>query len=171
MHYVYVIFRYYEWLEFKRNGTIPEDEPVYKHEWVYNQVRRRTGLDNALALYCFADKPHHHYPPKRIVCKVRIPNEHIVYFDDTMYIHVLNDMNNNKHSFNGWSEMESEQNKNASVETCLASYERMFDINGAHLREYRWIGPVEKRAFIPYLTRSMIRKVWVYRNAKRLRAK
>ena len=41
---------------------------------------------------------------------------------------------------------------------CEKNFERMFS-------------RPTNRAFIPYITRSMVRKVWVYRNDKRLRSK
>ena len=55
-------------------------------------------------------------------------------------------------------------------EACLKSYEFMFDYTDP-ARHSKDFGPVDIRAFAADLTRADVRRVWVYRNTRRLRGK
>lgn len=194
---LYIILSYYEWQEFKRSGSIPQDTlySVGMRTWLKEQVYKRSNHDVILnqtsnvttqqePMYCFVQKPdpHTNFPQKHVVCKVRVTNpDSIVYFDDNMYVHVLNSFDHLW--FCSYTEAEDKEKNDDMIiskttkrtkEECLQSFERMFDVCPEHAkkegRQNWWVGPMELRAFIPYLTRDMIRKVWVYRgNGKRLR--
>lgn len=186
---LYVVFTYYEWQEFKRSGII-QDDTFYSigiRTWLKEQVHKRSKYNGSLQqepMYCFVQKPdpHTNFPQKHVVCKVRVTNpESIVYFDDNMYVHVLNSFDHPW--FCSYTETEDKEKNDDTIiskttkrtkEECLQSFERMFDVCPEHAkkegRQNWWVGPMELRAFLPYLTRDMIRKVWVYRgNGKRLR--
>jgi len=55
----------------------------------------------------------------------------------------------------------------ASYNDCLKSCERMFDIDSLN-RDYKWLGSPLIRAFIPKLTRDMVRRYTVYKRGKRV---
>ena len=174
---LYVVFPYYEWLEFKKTGYIPNDTfyPEITRKWVCDQVHERIKNKEKYAqqketitdpMYCYVTKPNprHTYPRKHVVCKIRVPDVNdIVYFDDMMYIRVLNSITGyGKYYYCAYSEQEFDAKEHASKEECFESCKRMFEVEYTPERKISWVGPVVLRAFIPALTRDMIRKVWVY---------
>lgn len=183
---IYVVLSYQEWLEFKRTETIPEDTfyNFETREWIREQVHNRVKnacgtvpekYKNIDPIYCHVTKPipSKTFPRKHVVCKVRVHNARdIVHFDDNMYVSVLNCFQGNGRyyysSYNEQEDIEKNDIHKASKEKCLESYERMFDMDISK-RSQSCVGPIEKRAFIPYLTKDMIRKVWIYSgNGKRI---
>ena len=177
--FVYVNLGYYQWQELKRTGALGisgDDGECGKEmtDWLMGQMRRRLppGTRIDAPIYTFMSKPpvHDFYPAKRAVCKVEVDITSAVRFDENTYLQVLNSINNGLHSFCSFSEEEDVARRHASEQECLESYERMFCAEDTPHRSVRWMGPVDPHAFVPFLTRAMVKKVWIYRNAKRLRA-
>ena len=179
--FVYVNLGYYQWQDIKRTGVFgirgvnDNDECGQAMiDWLVDQLHKRlppsTRIDKPI--YTFMCKPpvHDFYPAKRVICKVKIDDTLVVPFDDNTYLYALNSINNDTHSFCAWSEEEDVARRDASKQECMESYKRMFKMS-EQCRSNRWVSPVEPRAFIPFLTRDMVKKVWIYRNAKRLRKK
>ena len=140
--FVYICLGYYEWLDFKISRECLYQENEYidmdKKIWIAQQISKRIewcGIP-LNPIYCFLEKPKFRLgPAKHVICKVLVDPTNIVYFDDTLYVYLLNST---------FTEKEGD--------------EKMFTSNTSN-----------KRAFIPYVTRNMVRKVWVYRIDKRLR--
>jgi hypothetical protein len=90
----------------------------------------------------------------QVMCEANVDETLLVYFDDHMYFHFLNNIDNNWKSYNSISEEEDNLVKSASIDDSLASYERMFDLDLK--RDESWCGKVCKMAFIPCLKRNML---------------
>ena len=149
---VYIVLPYDEWRSFAATGARPPYDftYVYHHRqvdgWVKRRLAERTGLEpgEVFPTYASLSRPpsYHMWPPKRAVLKVRVPEEHVVPFDDRGFIRMLNTIGNGE-----------EEGDEAS---------RMFDVGGCP--------PDELRAFVATpVTRQMVRKAWVYRWGARLR--
>jgi len=180
---VYVVLEYKEWQAAKHApyGSQLFIEPECKSEvfnWLTDQVIHRLENivhttvhpvsafmrkeDALVATQCARRK-------KRVLCRVRVNPCDIVPYNDHDFVHVLNSFGNNLHSFLSISEAEYHTHHDASKDMCIASYERMFDLQMP--RETRWTGPCKLCCFVPHLTRAMIRRAAVYRGMKRLRKK
>jgi hypothetical protein len=168
--FLYMCLSYDDWQEFKKTGKFKCMSEFEKPEvlgWYKTQVEKRLGTTIEHPHYCFYDKSKIFYPAKRAVIKIRIDTNLVVPFNDHEYVHVLDCLYNNIHIFNSLSQKEYNESKTASVQECFESYERMFDLSLD--RDYKWCGVPDLRAFIPYLKRDMVRKVWIFKYNKRLR--
>lgn len=145
---VYKILPYDEWQTFKATGTCPgDDERCLVDPWLKRRIADMTGMDAAdvRPAYAFVSRPPSWWmwPPKRAVLKVRVPDDKAVLFDDDAYVSVLNTLGN------GWVDE-------------AADPANMFDVSRS--------SSDVRRAFVATpITRQMVRKVWVYRWAVRLR--
>ena len=176
---VYMIMEYYEWQEFKKTGIVQKTRDFPNTiDWISEQIKKRTKTANFyFPIYTYLSKPKYGSPPRRVVLKIRIDDGDVLEFDDNLFIYCINCMNNNLQKMCCLSrkedeEEEEEDNIKSTLRECLTSYERMFDVENENENEKRsinWVGAINKRAFIPYLKREMIRKVWIYRNNTRLR--
>jgi hypothetical protein len=171
---VYVVMGYFEWQEFKRTGQFRIDDELCNEsvtqtfrDWIVSQVNGRmqghTCPNNSLPVYCFSSRPKiGNHPPLRVVLKVRIEDRLCVDFNDDVYVRLLNSYAQGRHTYippHGTTD-DSRSESVYPEEVCLASYSRMFD---------DLTRPMMDQVYIPYLTRSMVKKVWVYRNDRRLR--
>ena len=175
--YLYINVSYNDWQEFKSSGKAFEGDELNREDiikWYSDQVSKRLdGVNVSFRHYCFVEKPpiiNYFSPMKRVVLKIRIPSSLVVLFDDNFYVLVLNSLYNRSHMYLAFNEREDAEKADCTIEECHASYERMFDLD-SDKRCKNWAGDIQLRAFIPYLTRSMIRKVWVYHWDRRLRKK
>ena len=164
---------YDDWQNFKETGKFERDCELNREDivrWYSEQVEKRIGSEIVFPYYCFVEKPlgKWYAPPKRVVLKIRVDPSKVVMFDDDDYVHVLNCLYNNKHMYLAWNEAEYNEKEHCSTEECIESYPRMFDLD-PRKRCAKWSGPVNPRAFIPNVTRDMVRKVWVYSWGRRLR--
>jgi hypothetical protein len=172
--FVYLIMSYNDWQTFKKDPlnwheTYKNDTPKMT-SWMAKQfIKRCPNVFSANPIYCLLEKPPLScYPAKRAVLKIKVPDEDVLLIDEHPYIFVLNNIENNSHEFLSYTQ--KEHNRTWSENECLQSYERIFNLNHKP-RQTGWIGQIEPRVFIPYVTRSMIKKVWIYRKDKRLRKK
>jgi hypothetical protein len=176
--FLYFIMSCEEWDRMKRGPTYQYTDGFWGpevREFMREQVAKRLGDPAPLVndpVYCWCKKPPTWCGPfKRAVCKVAVPEDSVVYFDDLNYVQVLNCLNNPTMLFVSRTEEEWERMKNCTREESIASCERMFDLTPRSGVERTWSGDVKKQAFIRELTLDMIKKVWIYRKRKRLRRK
>lgn len=181
-HYVYVIFSLKEWEETLRNmprRDVISIEPEWSwslepffHDFITGSISKKTGLPkeqvHPITTY-YTKPPTWIYPRRRVVCKVRIddPSKQLVWYDDQMYVWLLNTLGNGHYEFMSTSEEESKRMFGASRDENIKSYDRMFDID--LIREHKWIGAPIPCAFIGRLTRDMIVKCQVYNGSKKER--
>lgn len=131
------------------------------------------GYTNPEYIFCSLSKPPlWYYPSKRAVLKIKILKKHVVTIDENMFIQAINVLNNGWNSMISFTEKEHNDDDKYSDEEKKNSLQRVFypECNSTE-RENRWCGKIELHALIPYLTRNMIRKVWIYSKNKRLRKK
>jgi hypothetical protein len=171
---VYVFMCYYQWQEMKLTGTFDilyNEQGSVMQEWLTNQMAKRipAQIEIDKPIYTFLTKPKVGTLrlAKHVICKVKIDDALVVPFDENAYLHVLNCINNDYHSYCSWSEEEDIAKHTVSKDECMESYERMFNMSNI-CRSVRWTGKLDPYAFIPFLTCDMVKKVWVYRNNKRL---
>jgi hypothetical protein len=175
--FLYVCMDYADWQECKATGVYKCVDEFVRDEakaWMIAQVERRLNVKLPAGFdpcYCFYEKPPM-WPlrGRTVVCKIRVDDKLVLPFDDIGYVSALNCMNNKMNLFNSMTEEEDRSTRDATYEECVTSHERMFDVSGEG-REYRWCGGVQLQAFVPVVTRDMVRKVWVYSSCKRLRNK
>ena len=168
--YVYVALSYYEWQHMKSTEEIPPDIAAKQsriRDWLYPQIKMRLPPHTYMnePIYAFLEKPKKCWPAKRALLKVQVPPHRIVTFDDYGYVHLLNTIGNGYHDFLAFNRKESDASH--TEEECISSYERMFDLTTP--RQHSWVGKPQPQAFIPHLTIDMVKKVYIYRNNKRLR--
>ncbi len=180
---VYVVMHYREWQAMKRDGVHVEPPDLLSSldAWIRVQIEERTGIpmEGTQPTYSFVDKrdavASMWMPPgKRAILKVRVPFRNIVKFDDTGYICAMDDMQQGRRSFFlSFSEAEffdHERNPKPQAEVD-ASMRRMFVPECfSPQRQRAWVGNPQMRAFVPIpLLRTMVQKVWIYRNQVRIR--
>jgi hypothetical protein len=187
---LWVTLPYRVWAAVKSSGSFDSVHNMADHEgaaldWFKACVKDRLGLSDRprRLMYCSLSKPPVHWclPPKRVVVRVRVDPSRVLLFDDRMYVEAMNcglDNYGGKYQRKleplGLCAEEAEAGAGAGADdddaACLASYQRMFDYADP-ARDRRWYGPVDLRALAVDLTRRDVRRVWVYRNARRLRGK
>ena len=171
--FVYVIFSLDEWFAIRKLDRDDEVciDPEWSwcrentlHEYMLDTLSAKSTIRclHPVSAYYTKPSPHWTYPRRRIVCKIRIddPTTQLVWYDDVLYVHLLNRLGNGMHEFLSVSEDEDKQMQNADIKDCIASYDRVFDYDIK--RELRWVGRPEPRAFITRLTRCMIVKYQAY---------
>jgi hypothetical protein len=177
--FVYVVFSLDEWFDIRKldcddDVCIDPDWSWCKentlHEYMLDVLSVKSTVRCLHPVSAYYTKPSLHwtYPRRRIVCKVRIdnPSTQLVWYDDVLYVHLLNTLGNGKHTFLSVSEEEDQKMQNADINDCIASYDRIFDDNIQ--RDLRWVGRPEPRAFITRLTRGMIAKYQAYNGDKKI---
>jgi hypothetical protein len=186
---LWVTLPYYDWAAVKSSGSFDgvhnmDDFEGAALDWFKGCAKDRLGLAERprTLVYCTLSKPpvHWWYPPKRAVVRVRVDPSRVLLFDDCLFVAALNHGLVNyggRHQSRleplGLCAEEDERRLAAEADdddACLLSYERMFD-HADPARDVKWCGHVDLRAFAVDLTRSDVRRVWVYRNTRRLRGK
>lgn len=178
---LYASISYDQWQAVKRGTTLIHDEQYIDmaYKWFAEQVveKTRRSFDGVLNIswgaelsaeltYCFYEKPTWlTHKPKHVILKIVVDASLVVPFDDNGYVHIVNDFSMGKPSFYALNASECREKANASPEECIQSYHRIFDISKGFSR---WCGRVEPRAFVPFVGRCMVKKVWVYKFGRRL---
>lgn len=151
---VYLVIGYAEWVALKESGTYtPSTEEDY-HSTIHflrPHIAKRASVDNyGTPQYVFLERPLAHHlayfsPPKLAVLKVKVPIDVVVHFDDNVFVCDFVNEIENGHTLCS----EEEDLERLFVPKCDKS---------------------NLRAFVPVslITRSSVRKVWVYRKGKRL---
>lgn len=170
--YVYVIFSLNEWRRLRHNKEIkvePEWSSECMHSYMLDAISKKSGVECIHPITAYYTKPAQWmYPRRRVICKVRIdnPDTQLVWYDDVLYVCLLNSFGNGRYEFMSTSEEEAERMNGASVEECMKSFDRIFD--RSLQRDFKWIGRAQSRAFITRLTRDMIVKYQAYNGAVKL---
>ena len=179
MRFVYVGVPYAVWELIKStDGTLVT--PIhFEHDnpgmldWVKDAMRHRTGIDTITPIYCHVtSKDAERWwsnTPKVAVLKVRVPDAHVLEFDNTAFVSALNGPLNatNPRGVVAWSKSEFDDSM-VSREQGIASCDRMFDFENP-ARDRRWCGRPIVRALIPELSRVAVRGVKVFCYGRRLR--
>lgn len=166
-----------QWQQMKHHGILlHKDYCDAAHEWFAREVAKRSivpwgGIYHLSwscsfhpwtkeLTYCFLEKHKWlKYGPEHMILKIQVNSDMVVPFIDDGYVRIVTDTNTGKPSFLSWKNTEYDETAGASDEECQASYSRVFDVSKRS----------NIRAFLPFVTRDMVKKVWVYRHGKRLR--
>jgi hypothetical protein len=182
---VYVVMHYREWQAMKRDGVHAPPPDLLSFPdldaWLRVQIEERTGvpMEGLSPTYAFVDKldavaSMWKPPGKRAILKVRVPFGNIVKFDDTGYVCAMNAMQQGRRSFFlSFSEAEDADHEcNSKPPADVdASMRKVFAPECfSPQRQRAWVGNPQMRAFVAMpLLRTMVQKVWIYRNQVRIR--
>lgn len=165
---VYLVIGYTKWISLKESGALtPDDDYHYDRTdtWLIPHIAKRSSIANfGFPQYAFLDRPppHHliHFSmPKLAVLKVRVPECCVVRFDDDVYVCDFVNEIENGHTI---SSAHSDED-----------IERLFVQDVSDVQDVSECRKSYIRAFVPLslITRSSVRKVWIYRKGKRLTRK
>jgi len=142
------------------------DEEDFMDEWMMSQMTKRlpsiqdvpTPQINVGPFWCFYNEDDC-YPllfDDQIVVEFKTQLNSVLFFDDNDWIQVANNVNNNEIvTYLAHSEEEAQKNISANQESILASWEKMFNV-GLQERDETYCGPIQLRAVVPYISKSMI---------------
>ena len=174
-HHVYVGLPITIWDRVKSTGHL--DLPYHFEgrvvPWIQGQLIKRLDFveyTEIIPVYCHLTKKDavKWWDTSRDIAVLKVRIKTCLVFDDHQFVNAMNGpLNENPGGFLSWSESEHLMMRNATLEEGLASCERMFDLDNTQ-RDRRWCGSVDPRAFIPNLTREMVRRVGYYSFGKRI---
>lgn len=162
--YVYVIL---SMDQLENIFLLPNDQDVViEPEWNWSKpmtAYMTTVFGTSCPISAFYEKPVKWMTAQdSIICKVWIddPKEQLVWYDDVLYVIMLNTLGNGIYEYLATSEEEEVRMRNASREECVSSFGRVFDIDV--VRDAAWLGEMQPRAFIRCLKRDMIEMCFEY---------
>lgn len=166
---LYTLVTCQDLIALKDTGYLPfnseDNNEALMDKWMINQMHKRLlAKDMTLCHgphWCFYDLLDCCFAKNNdlIVVEFKTQSSQVLVFDDNDWVQVANNvMNNEVVTYLAHSQQEADKNKDASQETILKSWERMFDVT-SQTRDVEYCGELQLRAVVPYITKNMITNI------------